>query len=151
MTHWLAQKLLHNKLLIALLVIVVVVSGLIVAPFDFNSNLPRSPVAVDALPNTGENQQIVFAEWAGRSPEDIENQVSYPLSVQLMGVPGVKDVRTLSMFGLSSIAVIFSENTEFYWARARLLEKLSSLPANTLPAGIQPALGPDATALGQVF
>lgn len=151
MTPWLAQKLLQNKLLIALLVVVIVVSGLIVAPFDFNTNLPRSPVAVDALPNTGENQQIVFAEWAGRSPEDIENQVSYPLSVQLMGVPGVKDVRTLSMFGLSSVAVIFSENTEFYWARARLLEKLSSLPANTLPAGVQPALGPDATALGQVF
>src|SRR5690625_5435478 len=100
----------------------------------------RSPVAVDAIPNLGENQQIVFTEWPGRSPQDVEDQITYPLSTALMGVAGVRDVRSLSMFGFSSIAVIFDEGVGFYWSRSRLLEKLASLPADTLPAGVQPAL-----------
>ncbi|EHR41915.1 efflux RND transporter permease subunit [Alishewanella jeotgali] len=142
---------LENKLIVALLSVVIVVAGLIVSPFPSDSSLPRSPVAVDAIPNIGENQQIVYTDWPGRSPQDVEDQVSYPLSVQLMGVPGVKDVRTLSMFGFSTISIIFHDDIEFYWSRARILEKLSSLPAGTLPEGVQPALGPDATGLGQVF
>jgi len=151
MVHSLLHWLLNNKLVVALLTVGVIVAGVAVAPFRWDTGLPSSPVAVDAIPNLGENQQIVFTEWPGRSPQDVDDQVSYPLSVALMGVPGVKDVRTLSMFGLSSISVIFNEDIEFYWSRARLLEKLSSLPPGTLPAGVQPALGPDATGLGQVY
>ncbi|MGX5913252.1 efflux RND transporter permease subunit [Aliidiomarina sp. Khilg15.8] len=147
MTKWLLQ----NKLIVALLVVLVVAAGILVAPFNWDTGMPRSPVAVDAIPNIGENQQIVYTEWPGRSPQDVDDQISYPLSVQLMGVPGVSDVRTLSMFGFSSIAVIFNEDVEFYWSRSRLLEKLSSLPPGTLPEGVQPALGPDATGLGQVY
>ena len=147
MTNWLLQ----NKLVVGLLAMLVVVAGILVAPFNWDTGMPRSPVAVDAIPNIGENQQIVYTDWPGRSPQDVDDQISYPLSVQLMGVPGVKDVRTLSMFGFSSIAVIFNDDVEFYWSRSRLLEKLSSLPAGTLPEGVQPALGPDATGLGQVY
>lgn len=147
MTEW----LLRHKLIVALLMLVLVFTGISVAPFNWDTGTPRSPVAVDAIPNLGENQQIVFTEWPGRSPQDVDDQVSYPLSVALMGVPGVKDVRTLSMFGFSSIAVIFDEDIEFYWSRSRLLEKLSSLPAGTLPTDVQPTLGPDATGLGQVY
>lgn len=143
--------LLTNKLIVALLTLVIIGAGISVAPFNWDTGTPRSPISVDAIPNIGENQQIVFTEWAGRSPQDVDDQVSYPLSVALMGVPGVKDVRTLSMFGFSSIAVIFDDSVEFYWSRTRLLEKLSSLPAGTLPDGVQPTLGPDATALGQVY
>lgn len=105
---------------------------------------------VDAIPDIGENQQIVFTEWSGRSPKDVEEQVSYPLSVALQGVPGVKTIRSSSAFGFSSVSVIFEEDIEFYWARSRLLEKLSTL-GDTLPEGVSPKLGPDATGLGQIF
>ncbi|MFO7774695.1 MAG: efflux RND transporter permease subunit, partial [Candidatus Hydrogenedentota bacterium] len=82
--------------------------GMTVAPFDWDIDwLPRDPVPVDAIPNLGENQQIVFTEWSGRSPQDVEDQVTYPLTVELMGVPGVREVRSNSMFGFSSIFVIF--------------------------------------------
>ncbi|MFU8785054.1 efflux RND transporter permease subunit [Aliidiomarina sp.] len=147
MISWLLQ----NKLIVALVTVLVIFAGIAVAPFNWDTGFSRSPVAVDAIPNIGENQQIVYTEWPGRSPQDVDDQVSYPLSVQLMGVPGVKDVRTLSMFGFSSISVIFHDNIEFYWSRARILEKLASLSAGTLPNGVQPALGPDATGLGQVY
>jgi Cu(I)/Ag(I) efflux system membrane protein CusA/SilA len=106
---------------------------------------------VDAIPDIGENQQIVFTKWAGRSPQDMEDQVTYPLTVSLLGLPGVKTVRSYSMFGFSSIYVIFDDSVEFYWSRSRLLEKLSSLPLGTLPDGVRPTLGPDATGLGQIF
>ncbi|MBL7154723.1 MAG: efflux RND transporter permease subunit, partial [Phycisphaerae bacterium] len=143
---------LENKLIVALLVILCVGWGIMVAPFDWDiAGLPRDPVPVDAIPDIGENQQIVFTEWMGRSPQDVEDQITYPLTVSLLGIPGVKTVRSYSFFGFSSIYVIFSEDVEFYWSRSRVLEKLSSLPAGTLPADVQPALGPDATALGQVF
>ncbi|WP_213999568.1 efflux RND transporter permease subunit [Arsukibacterium sp.] len=151
---WFGQLIalcLHQKLLVLLLSALLVVAGIAYAPFGWQTGMPLQPVAVDAIPNLGENQQIVFTEWPGRSPQDVEDQLSYPLSVALMGVAGVKDVRTLSMFGFSSIAVIFDDSVEFYWSRSRLLEKLASLPADTLPEGVQPSLGPDATALGQVF
>ena len=126
--------------------------GVMVAPFDWEiPGLPRDPVPVDAIPDIGENQQIVFTEWPGRSPQDVEDQITYPLTVALLGLPGVKSVRSFSMFGFSSIYVIFDESVEFYWSRSRILEKLSSLPSQTLPEGVNPALGPDATPLGQVF
>jgi Cu(I)/Ag(I) efflux system membrane protein CusA/SilA len=143
---------LENKLIVALLVVFFVCWGVLVAPFDWHiPGLVRDPVPVDAIPDTGENQQIVFTEWSGRSPQDVEDQISYPLTVALLGVPGVKSIRSSSMFGFSSIFVIFDEDVEFYWSRSRLLEKLSSLPAGMLPPDVQPALGPDATPLGQVF
>jgi Cu(I)/Ag(I) efflux system membrane protein CusA/SilA len=143
---------LHQKLVTALLVLAIIAGGLAVAPFDWQIGwLPRAPVPVDAIPNLGENQQIVFTDWEGRSPRDVEDQITYPLTVSLLGAPGVREVRSLSMFGFSSIFVIFEEDIEFYWARSRILEKLNSLPADTLPAGVQPALGPDATGLGQIF
>lgn len=143
---------LENKIVVFLLLVCIVVGGLAVAPFDWRLEwLPRDPVAVDAIPDIGENQQIVFTEWMGRSPQDVEDQVTYPLTVALIGVPGVKTVRSFSMFGFSTIYVIFSEEVEFYWSRSRVLEKLNSLPAGALPRDVRPTLGPDATALGQVF
>ena len=106
---------------------------------------------VDAIPDIGENQQIVFTQWMGRSPQDIEDQITYPLTTSLLGIPGVKSIRSSSIFGVSSIYIIFDEDVEFYWSRSRILEKLNSLPSGLLPNGVQPALGPDATALGQVY
>ena len=143
---------LEQKLLVILIVLFVVGWGVIVAPFDWTIDwLPRNPVPVDAIPDIGENQQIVFTDWPGRSPQDVEDQITYPLTVSLLGVPAVRTVRSYSMFGFSTIYVVFNDDVDFYWSRTRLLEKLNSLPAGTLPAGVQPALGPDATALGQVY
>ncbi len=143
---------LENKLVVSLMVIFVIIWGVIVAPFDWEtSNLPRDPIPVDAIPDIGENQQIVFTKWPGRSPKDIEDQITYPLTVSLLGIPGVKTIRSSSFFGYSSIYIIFNEEIEFYWSRSRILEKLSSLPSDTLPEGVSPALGPDATALGQIY
>ncbi len=143
---------LENKLVTTLLTTAFVAWGIAVAPFNWSLDaLPRDPVPVDAIPDIGENQQIVFTEWMGRSPQDLEDQVSYPLTSALLGIPGVKTIRSSSIFGLSSIYLIFEEGTEFYWSRSRILEKLNSLPVGTLPEGVQPALGPDATALGQIF
>jgi copper/silver efflux system protein len=105
---------------------------------------------VDAIPDIGENQQIVFTKWAGRSPKDIEAQVTYPLSVLLQGIPGVKSVRGISAFGFSTIYVIFKDEVEFYWSRSRVLEKLAGA-GNDLPQGVLPQMGPDATGLGQIF
>ncbi len=143
---------LEQKLVVLLITLGVLTWGVLVAPFDWKiGDLPRSPVPVDAIPDIGENQQIVFTPWMGRSPQDIDDQVSYPLTVALLGIPGVKDIRSYSVFGFSTIYVVFDDQVEFYWSRSRVLEKLSSLPAGTLPPGVSPALGPDATALGQVF
>ena len=143
---------LENKLLVLLFVLLVVGLGIAFAPFDWHMPLiPRGPVPVDAIPNIGENQQVVFTSWMGRSPEDVEDQVTYPLTVSLLGVPGVETIRSKSMLGFSTVYVVFKNDIEFYWSRSRILEKLNSLPAGTLPEGVQPALGPDATALGQIF
>ncbi len=142
----------HNKLVVTLLVFAIIAWGVMVAPFDWRvGSLPRDPVPVDAIPDIGENQQIVFTEWTGRSPQDVEDQIGYPLTVALLGLPEVKTVRSYSMFGFSTIYIIFNEDAEFYWSRSRVLEKLNSLPSGTLPEGVQPALGPDATALGQIL
>ncbi len=153
--NWLDRLILFclkNKLVVVLFVVAVVFWGFMVAPFDWDwGGVPRDPVPVDAIPDIGENQQIVFTKWMGRSPQDMEDQVTYPLTVALLGIPGVKTVRSFSMFGFSTIYVIFQEDVEFYWSRSRVLEKLNSLPSGTLPGGVNPTLGPDATALGQVF
>lgn len=143
---------LKNKLLVALGVLLAIAWGVAVAPFDWQvGGLPRDPVATDAIPDIGENQQIVFTRWMGRSPQDVEDQIGYPLTVSLLGLPQVKTIRSYSMFGFSTILIIFEDQVDFYWSRSRILEKLSSLPAGTLPDGVQPALGPDATSLGQIF
>ena len=105
---------------------------------------------VDAIPDLSENQVIVFADWPGRSPQEVEDQVTYPLSVNLQGLTGVKTVRAASMFGFSFITVIFEDNVDNYFARARILERLNYLGDN-LPAGVIPKLGPDATGLGWVY
>jgi len=126
--------------------------GIVNAPFNWDTGvLPSDPVAVDAIPDIGENQQIVFTKWEGRSPQDIEDQITYPLTTSLLGIPGVRTIRSSSMFGFSSIYIIFEEDIEFYWSRSRILEKLNSLPSELLPDGVNPALGPDATGLGQIF
>ncbi|MBI0399844.1 efflux RND transporter permease subunit [Cyclobacterium marinum] len=143
---------LDNKLVTLILIVVIVIWGIVTSPFGWEiGNLPTDPVPVDAIPDIGENQQIVFTEWPGRSPQDIEDQISYPLTSYLLGIPGVKSIRSSSIFGFSSIYIIFDEEIEFYWSRSRILEKLNSLPADLLPDEVQPALGPDATALGQVY
>ncbi|MBP8777191.1 MAG: efflux RND transporter permease subunit [Bacteroidaceae bacterium] len=143
---------LENRLVTLIVLIGIIVGGLATAPFNWHGGLlPRDPVAVDAIPDVGDNQQIVATEWMGRSPKDIQDQITYPLTTSLLGIPGVKTIRSTSMFGMSFIYIIFNDNIEYYWSRSRILEKLSSLPSGTLPEGVQPSLGPDATALGQIF
>lgn len=143
---------LENKLITVLILILFVAWGIVTAPFGWKiGELASDPVPVDAIPDIGENQQIVFTPWNGRSPQDIEDQISYPLTTYLLGIPGIKTIRSSSIFGFSSIYLIFEEDTEFYWSRSRILEKLSSLPSDLLPDGVKPTLGPDATALGQVY
>lgn len=143
---------LENRFVVFVLVGVLAVAGLMVAPVNLTGDaLPRDPVPVDAIPDIGENQQIVFTQWPGRSPRDVEDQVSYPLTTALLGIPGVRTVRSFSMMGFSTVYVIFEDGVDFYWSRSRVLEKLSSLPSGLLPPEVSPALGPDATALGQVY
>lgn len=152
MLNKIIRYFLDNKVITILLLIAIVVWGLSTAPFNWpGALLPRDPVPVDAIPDIGDNQQIVATEWMGRSPKDIQEQITYPLTTSLMGIPGVKTIRSSSMFGMSFIYIIFEDDIEFYWSRSRILEKLNSLPQGTLPAGVQPSLGPDATALGQIF
>jgi Cu(I)/Ag(I) efflux system membrane protein CusA/SilA len=142
----------ENKLVAVLLLALFTGWGIVNAPFNWDTGfLPNNPVAVDAIPDIGENQQIVFTKWDGRSPQDIEDQITYPLTTSLLGIPGVKTIRSSSMFGFSSIYIIFEEDVEFYWSRSRILEKLNSLPSGLLPENVNPALGPDATGLGQIF
>ncbi|MCK9638859.1 MAG: efflux RND transporter permease subunit [Prolixibacteraceae bacterium] len=152
MFNRLVKYFLENRLITFIFLISFVVLGMVFMPFNWKSDLfPRDPIAVDAIPDIGDNQQIVATEWMGRSPKDIQDQVTYPLTTALLGIPGVQTVRSTSMFGMSFIYIIFKDNIEFYWSRSRILEKLNSLPAGTLPQGVQPTLGPDATALGQIF
>jgi Cu(I)/Ag(I) efflux system membrane protein CusA/SilA len=144
--------LIENKLVAVLLLVLFMGWGTVNAPFNWDTGfLPSNPVAVDAIPDIGENQQIVFTKWEGRSPQDIEDQITYPLTTSLLGIPGVKTIRSSSMFGFSSIYIIFEEDIAFYWSRSRILEKLNSLQSGLLPEGVNPSLGPDATGLGQIF
>ena len=118
--------LIQHKLVAALLLATMIGFGLSTAPFNWSlGDFPKNSIAVDAIPDIGENQQIVFTKWQGRSPKDIEDQITYPLTSALMGIPGVKTVRSSSMFGFSSIYIIFNDDVDFYWSRSRILEKLN--------------------------
>ncbi|TWU39875.1 Cation efflux system protein CusA [Novipirellula aureliae] len=125
--------------------VVLLTIGLSVAGWISFKSIP-----IDAIPNIGENQVIVLTPWPGRSPKDIEDQVTYPLSVSLLAVPGAESVRGKSMFGYSFVQVTFKDEIDFYWARSRVSEQLGSA-ASQLPDGVVPQLGPDATGLGQVY
>ncbi|MFZ2957266.1 MAG: efflux RND transporter permease subunit [Candidatus Ozemobacteraceae bacterium] len=130
----------RNRLIVLMVSLVVVVIGIRIAYLT----------PVDAIPDLSENQVVIFADWMGRSPKEIEDQVTYPLSVNLQGLAGVKAVRSSSEFNFSMINVIFDDSIDFYFARQRVLERLST--ANTfLPPGVVPYMAPDATALGQIF
>jgi copper/silver efflux system protein len=131
---------LHNRFL-------VICGALLLAGFGVRA-LYQTPV--DAIPDLSENQVIVYADWMGRSPQEVEDQVTYPLSVNLQGLAGVKAVRAASMFGFSLITVVFDDKTDNYFARSRVLERLSSL-GDVLPSGVQPKLGSDATGLGWAY
>ena len=152
MLNKIIRYFLENRVITILILVLVVVWGISTSPFNWHGGIiPRNPIPVDAIPDIGDNQQIVATEWMGRSPKDIQDQITYPLTTSLLGIPGVKSIRSSSMFGMSFIYIIFDDNIEFYWSRSRILEKLNSLPPGTLPEGVQPVLGPDATALGQIY
>lgn len=131
---------LRNTFLVALGVVAIVFAGYYA--------LTRTPV--DAIPDIGEKQVIVFADWPGRSPQDVDDQVTYPLTTSLTGTPGVKTIRSMSGFGFAMVFVIFKDEVDYYWARSRVLERIN-VAQQRLPPGVTPVLGPDATALGQVF
>lgn len=131
---------LRNRFLVACGVLFIIAFGVF--------ELRRTPI--DAIPDLSENQVIVFADWSGRSPQEVEDQITYPLSVNLQGLAGVKTVRANSMFGFSLLTVIFDEKIDNYFARTRVLERLNYL-GDILPAGVIPKLGPDATGLGWVY
>src|SRR5688572_4051023 len=131
---------LRNPFLVILATLALIVAGYFA--------IIRTPV--DAIPDIGEKQVIVFADWPGRSPQDVDDQVSYPLTIALTGTPGVKAIRSMSGFGFGMVFVIFKDDADYYWARSRVLERLN-VAQQRLPAGVTPVLGPDATALGQVY
>ena len=106
--------------------------------------------ALDAIPDLSDVQVIVYSEWMGRAPDLVEDHVTYPIVSSLLGSPRVTAVRGQSMFGMSFVNVIFEDGTDLYWARSRVLEKLSTI-SNKLPQGVTPILGPDATGVGWIF
>ena len=142
--NWLIGKLIEacvrNRFVVFILVAALVGVGFYC--------LERTPV--DAIPDLSENQVIVWADWQGRSPKEVEDQITYPLSVNLQGMAGVKSIRATSEFGFSMVNVIFEDSIDFYFARQRVLERLSTA-GGFLPMGVVPYLAPDATALGQIF
>ncbi|HEX9926963.1 MAG TPA: CusA/CzcA family heavy metal efflux RND transporter [Pyrinomonadaceae bacterium] len=140
MINWLIEWSLKNRVIVILIYL-----GLMVAGYWA---LVRTPI--DAIPDLSDNQIIVFTDWAGRSPQEVEDQITYPLVTNLQGLPGVRVVRASSAFSFSMVNVIFEDNIELYWARTRVLERLN-LVTKQLPAGVTPTLGPDATGVGQVF
>ena len=111
-------------------------------------SIKKNPI--DAIPDLSENQVIVFTEWMGRSPQVIEDQVTYPLVSNLQGIPRIKNIRGSSMFGMSFVYVIFEDNVDIYWARTRVLERLN-FAQRLLPQGITPTLGPDGTGVGHIY
>ncbi|NQU24466.1 MAG: efflux RND transporter permease subunit, partial [Candidatus Nealsonbacteria bacterium] len=127
--------------------LLILVASVLVVAYGLYS---KQEVPLDAIPNVGENQVIVLAEWMGRSPKDMEDQVTYPLSISLQAVPGAKSVRGKSMFGFSFVQVTFDDGVDFYWARSRVAEQLAAV-SGELPEGVTPLLAPDATALGQIY
>jgi Cu(I)/Ag(I) efflux system membrane protein CusA/SilA len=140
MVNWLIEVSLRNRLL-------VVVGFLLVGSWGYWALL-TSPI--DAIPDLSDNQVIVFSDWPGRSPQEVEDQITYPLTVSLQGLPGVRVVRSSSAFGFSMINVIFEDGIDLYFARTRVLERLN-LVGKSLPPGVVPTLGPDATGVGHVF
>ena len=140
MINWLIEWSVKNRYLVVLIYIGIAAAGYWA--------LTRTPI--DAIPDLSDNQVIVFTDWAGRSPKEVEDQVTYPLVTSLQGLPGVRVVRGSSAFSFSMINVIFEDNVELYWARTRILERLN-LVAKQLPEGVTPTLGPDATGVGQIY
>src|SRR6187455_3704158 len=140
MIHRLIEWSMRNRFLVSCATLFLVAAGV--------HALFRTPV--DAIPDLSENQVIVFADWMGRSPQEVEDQLTYPLSVNLQGLAGVKTVRATSMFGFSLLTVIFDEKIDNYFARTRVLERLNYL-SGVLPEGVVPKLGPDATGLGWIY
>src|SRR5215471_9262460 len=126
-------------------IVLLVAAGLLVWGF---LSVQKNPI--DAIPDLSENQVIVFTEWMGRSPQIIEDQVTYPLVSNLQGVPKVKNIRGASMFGMSFVYLIFDDNVDLYWARTRVLERLN-YAQRLLPQGVTPTLGPDGTGVGHIF
>jgi len=140
MIERLIEVSLRNRFLVLILAVLLALWGLWA--------LQRTPI--DAIPDLSENQVIVFTDWPGRSPQEVEDQVTYPLAVNLQGLAGVKTIRAASAFGFSMVNVIFQDHIDPYFGRTRVLERLN-LAANFLPQGVVPTLGPDATGVGQVF
>ena len=140
MVHRIIEWSLHNRWIVLLLATGLFIWGIFA--------VKKNPI--DAIPDLSENQVIVYTEWMGRSPQLIEDQVTYPLVTNLQGLPNIKYVRGSSMFGMSFIYVIFEDDIDVYWARERVLERLSTV-SNTLPAGAIPQLGPDGTGVGHVL
>ena len=152
MLHSCIKFLIDHRFYVILIIICIVSMGLIYVPFNTDlSVLPSDPVAVDALPDLGDNQQIIYTKWDGQSPQDIENQITYPLTSAMMGLQGVKTIRSSSMFGVSYIYIIFEDKISNRESRFQIIEKLNTIPANLLPNGVSPSLGPDATGLGFIF
>ncbi len=140
MVHKIIEWSLKNRWIVLLLATGLFVWGVLA--------VKKNPI--DAIPDLSENQVIVFTEWMGRSPQLIEDQVTYPLVTNLQGLPKIKYVRATSMFGMSFIYVIFEDNVDVYWARARVLERLSTV-SRALPTGVSPQLGPDGTGVGHIL
>jgi CzcA family heavy metal efflux pump len=140
MVHQIIDWSMRNRFIVLVLAIGLFVWGIFA--------VKKNPI--DAIPDLSENQVIVFTEWMGRSPQLIEDQITYPLVTNLQGIPKIKYVRGSSMFGMSFIYVIFEDNVDIYWARERVLERISTI-SNTLPNGATPQLGPDGTGVGHVL
>ncbi len=140
MVHKLIEFSLRNRLIVLLVAVGLLAWGI----FSINKN------PVDAIPDLSENQVIVFTEWMGRSPQVIEDQVTYPLVSNLQGIAKVKNIRGTSMFGMSFVYIIFEDDADVYWARTRVLERLN-YAQRLLPDGITPTLGPDGTGVGHIF
>lgn len=131
---------LRNRMVVLLIALCLLVWGI----YEVQHN------PVDAIPDLSENQVIVFTEWMGRSPQVIEDQVTYPLVANLQGIPKLKNIRGASMFGMSFVYLVFEDNVDIYWARTRVAERLN-FAQKLLPEGITPTLGPDGTGVGHIF
>lgn len=140
MVHKIIEWSMRNRFIVLVLSIGLFVWGIF--------SIQKNPI--DAIPDLSENQVIVFTEWMGRSPQLIEDQVTYPLVTNLQGIPKIKYVRGSSMFGMSFIYVIFEDDVDVYWARERVMERISTVKG-TLPEGVAPQLGPDGTGVGHVL
>src|SRR5713226_6025116 len=140
MIHWLIDAALRNRFL-------VIMGFLLLGGWGYWALLTTP---LDAIPDLSDNQVIVFTDWSGRSPQEVEDQITYPLTVSLQGLPGVRVVRSSSAFGFSMINIIFEDSVDLYFARSRVLERLN-LVSKSLPPGTVATLGPDATGVGHVF